>query len=175
MDLQSNTATGRYDPVHAVREFRRWRCPGSVIAFRPNFPARRGGHAWRRGALSDASFIFENFVFCPAGGQRDGADTETGNECDVRVSAAIQLQISIVFGHESKRLVRRAIVPGRAAISTGEIDVCAGDGHSAEVPFANSCGGSGRCARRSGGSSGFDINNDGTLQTPLGAIKKMGN
>ena len=24
-------------------------------------------------------------------------------------------------------------------------------------------------------SFGFDINNDGTLQTPLGAIKKMGN
>jgi hypothetical protein len=24
-------------------------------------------------------------------------------------------------------------------------------------------------------SYGFDVNNDGTLQTPLGAIKKMGN
>ncbi len=27
------------------------------------FPACCGGHAWRRGALSDAGFLFENFIF----------------------------------------------------------------------------------------------------------------
>ena len=60
---------------------------------------------------------------------------------------------------------RMTIINPRTKITTGPFDCFTGDG---KVVFY-------KAGSFTPFSYDFDINNDGTLQTPLGAIKKMGN
>jgi hypothetical protein len=90
-------------------------------------------------------FLEDSASHC-ADSQRVRSDTNAGNECRLRMQGRPKLQGFFLRQHH-----------GRMCFT--------GDG---KVVFY-------KAGSYTPFSYDFDINNDGTLQTPLGAIKKMGN